>query len=333
MVTWPGLVPAVGAGVLALQSLRQVWVMQGSGSRSTRGIDARPVTTLAVAGQMGLVQLPATRPSKLCTFPHCRPAERVMSDQTKQFGDVAQKLARNPLGIIALFIVLVYGFASMVIIFGSGLTVEEKLPLIYFLVTFPAAVLILFGWLVVKHPTKLFAPGDFKDEENYFRTIAATELTVASLKGGVNVSEVEVGAIVASVQEATPLGQGKLGPYWRSHILWVDDDPDNNTNERKALEAMGLSFTLALSTQEALQKVSKQRFAAIISDMARREGQQEGYVLLDKLRQTGNKTPYFIYSTSRDPKHIRATIDRGGQGHTNSPQELFHLVMKAVVNR
>ena len=53
-----------------------------------------------------------------------------------QFGivDAAKGLARNPPGIIALFIVLVYGFASLVTAFAGSFTHEERLPLIYFLV-------------------------------------------------------------------------------------------------------------------------------------------------------------------------------------------------------
>lgn len=43
-----------------------------------------------------------------------------MSDQITNFGNVAQKLARNPLGIIALFIVLVYGFAALVTGFSGS---------------------------------------------------------------------------------------------------------------------------------------------------------------------------------------------------------------------
>ena len=42
-----------------------------------------------------------------------------------QFGSVATGLARNPLGIIALFIVLVYGFAALVTALGGGLTVPS----------------------------------------------------------------------------------------------------------------------------------------------------------------------------------------------------------------
>jgi CheY-like chemotaxis protein len=49
---------------------------------------------------------------------------------------------------------------------------------------------------------------------------------------------------------------------------------------------MGITFTLARSTQEALATLSKQRFAAIISDMGRKEGPSEGYVLLDAVRTT-----------------------------------------------
>src|SRR3954453_20475189 len=92
-----------------------------------------------------------------------------MGDDVKSFGDTAKSLARNPLGIIALFIVMVYGFASLVTAFASSLTVAERLPLIYFLIVFPVLVLGVFSWLVSRHSGKLFAPSDFKDDDNYVR--------------------------------------------------------------------------------------------------------------------------------------------------------------------
>jgi len=92
-----------------------------------------------------------------------------MTEQSKTFGDVARGLARNPLGIIALFIVLVYGLASLVTVSAASFTAAERLPLIYFLVIFPVLVLGVFAWLVSKHSGQLFAPADFKDEENYMR--------------------------------------------------------------------------------------------------------------------------------------------------------------------
>lgn len=86
----------------------------------------------------------------------------MVDDQMKAFGETAKALSRNPLGIIALFIVLVYGFASLVTAFAGSFTAAERLPLIYFLVSFPILVLGVFGWLVSKHSAKLFAPSDFK---------------------------------------------------------------------------------------------------------------------------------------------------------------------------
>ncbi|MBI1905558.1 MAG: hypothetical protein HYS20_04845 [Rhodocyclales bacterium] len=77
-----------------------------------------------------------------------------MSNPIKDFGSVAQGLARNPLGIIALFIVLIYGFASLVVGASSYLQPSERAPIIWFMVLFPVVVLGVFGWLVSEHHKK-----------------------------------------------------------------------------------------------------------------------------------------------------------------------------------
>ncbi len=59
----------------------------------------------------------------------------------QEFGRTARSLSQNPLGIIALFIVLVYGSACLVVVTGGSLTSAERLPVIYFLVVFPFVVL------------------------------------------------------------------------------------------------------------------------------------------------------------------------------------------------
>jgi hypothetical protein len=184
-----------------------------------------------------------------------------MNDQVKTFGEVATGLARNPLGIIALFIVLVYGFASLVTVFTGGLTAAERMPLIYFLIGFPILVLAAFTWLVSKHPRQLFGPGDFRDEDNYVKMqlSAVASLAVAANKVGPS-SEAQVQELVEVVRRTHPsMSTSRDG--WRNHVLWVDDRPNNNTNERRAFEAVGLRFTLAESTKEALGELAKQQFA------------------------------------------------------------------------
>lgn len=255
-----------------------------------------------------------------------------MSDQVEGFGKVATGLARNPLGIIALFIVLVYGFACLVTVFISSFSVSERMPLIYFLVIFPVLVLVVFTWLVSNHSGKLFSPADFKNEENYVKMqlSAVASLAVATTKREAPNSDLEIKSIVEMVQNAASSGHVSSNS-WRNHILWVDDRPDNNIHERRAFEAFGLKFTLTLSTNEALSQIEVQKFAAVISDMGRREGPREGYVLLDAIRKKGNQTPLFFYASSNDPQHKKETAAHGGQGCTNDAQELFQMVTKAVI--
>lgn len=172
------------------------------------------------------------------------------------------------------------------------------------------------------------------DEENYVRMqlLAVGSLAVASAKNPSSHSEAEIQQIVEVVQSTRPV-RAAGSDSWRNRILWVDDRPQNNVHERQAFEAMGLVLTLALSTSEAFERLSSQKFAAIISDMGRKEGPREGYVLLDELRKEDTKTPFFIYASSKSPEHRRETAEHLGQGCTNDPQELFQMETRAVFTR
>jgi len=87
-----------------------------------------------------------------------------------KFMNNAKDLSRNPLGIIALFISLIYGFACLVLgIAGDKLQISERTPLVYFLIGFPILILVSFLFLVTKHHSKLYAPKDFRDERNFFK--------------------------------------------------------------------------------------------------------------------------------------------------------------------
>jgi CheY-like chemotaxis protein len=128
--------------------------------------------------------------------------------------------------------------------------------------------------------------------------------------------------IVAEV--VTPRGIRRAS---RSTVLWVDDRLRNNIYERQALEALGVNFILATSTDEALEKIDRQRFDAIISDMGRPPDARAGYTLLDRLRSRGDQTPFIIYASSRDPEHVAEARRHGAIGCTNNPNELFEMVL------
>lgn len=130
--------------------------------------------------------------------------------------------------------------------------------------------------------------------------------------------------------KASEAASRELVDVWHNKVLWVDDRPENNVFERQALEAMGLEFTLARSTQEALHVLSTRRFAAIISDMGRKEGPTEGYVLLEAVRANDKSTPFFIYAGSRSRQHQREAALRGAQGTTNVAEELVDMVTRSL---
>ena len=96
-----------------------------------------------------------------------------MENNDNGFLEKVKGLTKNPLGIIALFISLIYGIAGTVL--SSSLDnlkgPAERLPLIWFIILFPLVVLGIFAYLVIFHHKKLYAPSDYKDEKNFVNII------------------------------------------------------------------------------------------------------------------------------------------------------------------
>ena len=92
----------------------------------------------------------------------------MMNRDTSMY-ETAKSLARNPLGIIALFIVLVYAVASIVISLAKTEFYQNPFhPAVLFLAIFPLVVLVSFTYLVIKHHRNLYAPQDYKYEGHFF---------------------------------------------------------------------------------------------------------------------------------------------------------------------
>ena len=137
------------------------------------------------------------------------------------------------------------------------------------------------------------------------------------------------GSVLRAADAASQIGH-EPGDIWRRRILWVDDRPDNNIYERHVFESLGMTFDLALSTDEALEQLRSSRYGAIISDMGRREGPREGYRLLSAVRAFDTITPFFIYAGSNAPERKREAAERGAQGSTNNANELVDIVTQAL---
>src|SRR5216683_3076936 len=90
----------------------------------------------------------------------------------KEFLEGAKGLARNPLGIIALFVALVYGFATLLLgVTNQRFGGAERLPLVWFVVLFPVLVLGVFYRLVTHYHEKLYSPRDYREDWSFLKTL------------------------------------------------------------------------------------------------------------------------------------------------------------------
>lgn len=93
-----------------------------------------------------------------------------MDNLISSFHKSNKAFTRNPLGIIALFILLVYAMASLVFSF-SELDYYLQIAFSVFLIGFPILVLCIFNNLVINHNDKLYSPGDWPDQKIYFEIL------------------------------------------------------------------------------------------------------------------------------------------------------------------
>jgi CheY-like chemotaxis protein len=128
----------------------------------------------------------------------------------------------------------------------------------------------------------------------------------------------------------SPTAQQRLQ---HSHVLWVDDNPDNNRFERQALEALGIWVEISTSTADALTRTPERSYDLIISDMTREPDPQAGYTLLGKLRERGDQTPFVIYAGSSSPQLTAAARARGAIDYLNDPAALVRLVTTILGTR
>lgn len=163
---------------------------------------------------------------------------------------------------------------------------------------------------------------DFKRiEASGYQPLPLSEAIAQTLQTLVLASSGEMQSDSATVTDQVPREKS---------VLWVDDNPSNNFFERRSLQRRSITFTLSTSTDDALGKLIRYHFDAIISDMGRPTDNLAGYTLLEWAHRVGYTGPFILYCSSRHPEHVAESIRRGAYGQTNSSEELFRLVVAAL---
>jgi CheY-like chemotaxis protein len=114
-------------------------------------------------------------------------------------------------------------------------------------------------------------------------------------------------------------------------ILWVDDNPRNNSILVQQLADLGISVDLALSTAEGAAKFERNSYLSIISDMGRREDgsyrPNAGLELIKLVRAKDSHIPIVIFCASRLAREYgQEALGLGATAVTSSPTELFGIL-------
>lgn len=101
-------------------------------------------------------------------------------------------------------------------------------------------------------------------------------------------------------------------------ILWVDDQPKNNSFLVAALEERGVRVDIALSTDEAIATIKKIPYDIVLSDMGRPEDDKAGIDLTRKLKELHINTPVYIFCGSWAARHLRSEALAAGVAEITS---------------
>ena len=188
-------------------------------------------------------------------------------------------------------------------------------------------------WTRVNLP-KLYALADTDSILANERNLAQLEGEAIGYKRGIHEEGLRAMPFIQPESRALSTS-GETGPTLQSNdILWVDDHPEYNIGEAKALsEKLGVKITYARSTFEALSLISKgsPKYHVIISDMGRPESRTAGYDLLKQLRDKKSKIPFIIYATGATPEKQSEAVRLGAFRRPIGPVELFDAVQKALL--
>ncbi|RHW18103.1 response regulator [Sphingomonas gilva] len=110
-------------------------------------------------------------------------------------------------------------------------------------------------------------------------------------------------------------------------VLWVDDHPQNNAEERRFLESRKIAVYQVTSSKDALALLAMYEYDAVISDMNRNDNPLAGLELVKEMRGRNDDTPFFVYTVVPSAAQYTLVSEAGGQSATVTSDELYAAIM------
>jgi CheY-like chemotaxis protein len=174
--------------------------------------------------------------------------------------------------------------------------------------------------------------------------VAGNELTMDEANEQQRVIISDLQKQIVNIQNTVGLMLGEPAPMPKSleskpeevkTVLWVDDNPKNNSYLIANLSESGVEIITALSTSEALSKFTSRRIDRVISDMGRREGikynQTAGLDLIRQIRAMDPNVPILIYCSRRAAQtYEQEAKSAGANVITSSPSVLLNALRLGI---
>ncbi|MCP4087104.1 MAG: response regulator [Actinomycetia bacterium] len=166
------------------------------------------------------------------------------------------------------------------------------------------------------------------------RQKVADDLAVAERKPGSTGESTDVVRRTVEAAAEDP----RFGRMAGAQVLWVDDHPENNESEQRALERVGIRVDHAFTTNQALSILGHTAYDLIISDLGRsvpgsEEDEDAGLTLIKSMKDRDFRTPVIIYAGPRALARRDELLEAGASEVTNGPTALFTLVSDALLAR
>ena len=112
-----------------------------------------------------------------------------------------------------------------------------------------------------------------------------------------------------------------------TRLLWIDDHPTGNTEEMRILKGLGATIDLAVSSDEARERLAAAVYDIVLSDIERGKQGDEGIRFLPEVSDALLSPPVIFYVT------VSKGTPKGAFGIATRPDELMHLIVDALERR
>lgn len=208
----------------------------------------------------------------------------------------------------------------------------------------PIIAIILIVILIVLFRPAITAIIESAKSRKFTLKIGGQELTMEEANKQQRAMITDLQTQVLELKGGTKAAQTLTEPFQaerlaqRIAILWVDDNPKNNSYYVQQLKDMELTYDLELSTSGGLKRFDNTKYTLVISDMGRQEknlfNHTAGLDLLKEIRANNPDIPFIIFTTSNTVnKYALKAKELGATLITSSWTEIIGILLKEFAKR